>query len=189
MKKLESVNEFFSHGDNVIRTFTGKFVDPFNMTTDDVDLEDIAHGLSNICRFGGQTKKPIPVLAHILIGYNWLYSGNATYHQPTDEQILHWLLHDATEAYIGDIPSPIKKRLYGYQTLEDNLRTVIFEKFGILFGEQHFVQSLDGEMLNIEVLQIVNDEFVKYNRKRLKKWFIKTVNKHYTNIINTQQQK
>lgn len=188
MTKLRSVQEFFSEGNNVIRTFTGKFVDPFNMTISDVDLEDIAHGLSNICRFGGQTTEPIPVLSHIYYGYQCICTEDVL-PLPSDEEILHWLLHDATEAYIGDIPSPIKNRLYCFQTLEESLKKMILKHFGVKSEEPYLVKLIDEKMLRTEVFSIVSGKFPRLgksqtsNRKKLKKWYIETVEKHYSNMI------
>ena len=181
MKKLSSVQEFFSNGNDVIRTFTGRFVDPFNMSTDDVDLEDIAHGLANIRRFGGQTRKPISVLSHIYFGYQYLlWEGDAP---RTDEEMLHWLLHDAAEAYIGDIPSPIKNRLYDFQSLESGLKSVIYQKFEVKSGVPYFVSVVDEFMLKQEVTYMVIDRFPKLKKSELRRWFMETVLKHYYSMV------
>lgn len=176
------MQEFFSNGNDVIRTFTGRFVDPFNMSTNDVDLEDIAHGLSNIRRFAGQTRKPISVLSHIYFGYQYLLSEDVSVPR-TDEEMLHWLLHDAAEAYIGDMPSPIKNRLYGFQSLESSLKSVIYQKFQVESAVPYFVSDVDRIMLRQEVSYMVSDRFPKFKKGELKKWYMETVERHFSNMI------
>jgi len=110
-------------GTTWMQTFTGKRVDPLNMRPEDIDILDIAQALGNICRFGGHTRRFYSVAEHSLEVAN-LVSNKAK---------LPALLHDAQEAYIGDIIRPIKgslsiPKLAGYHTdisiheIEDHIR-------------------------------------------------------------------
>lgn len=104
-----------------IQTFTGKKFDFINPCTEDVCIEDIAHALSLICRFGGHTKRHYSVAQHSVCISYYVSSENA----------LEGLLHDAAEAYIGDVCKPLKKMLPDYQKIEMRISAIIFAKFGI----------------------------------------------------------
>lgn len=102
-----------------IRTFTGKYIDPLNPDTDLIDIIDIAHSLSMQVRFGGHLPVPFTVAQH---------SIEVSYRVPNMFRLTA-LLHDASEAYLLDIPSPVKKHITGYKEYEDNLSRMIAEKF------------------------------------------------------------
>ena len=94
------------------------YVDPH---PDQFTIEDIAHALSNICRFAGHTNKFYSVAQHCVI---------MSYHV-TPMYALHALLHDAAEAFLGDIPTPLKQMLPEYKVIESRVEKVILNKFGI----------------------------------------------------------
>src|SRR6478752_7418281 len=104
----------------VIRTFTGKWMDVFSPTPEMICIEDIAHALSLMCRFGGHTPTLYSVGQHSIHVSKLV--GN--------KHKLAALLHDASEAYFMDIPRPIKKKVLEYGPIEDKLMKVIAEKFG-----------------------------------------------------------
>lgn len=84
-------------------TYTGKFVDPMNMRPEDICLPDIAHALAMKCRFGGHCREFYSIAQHCCLA--------ATHIQPIcqhDRALA--LLHDASEAYLFDIPTPLKER-------------------------------------------------------------------------------
>lgn len=102
-----------------IRTYTGLFVDPFDMNEEDIDIEDIAHALSHIPRFAGHTKKFYSVAQHCV----WVAE-----HCP-QPYMLGGLLHDAAEAYLMDIPTPVKERIPGYKEAEHRILVKVAIKF------------------------------------------------------------
>jgi uncharacterized protein len=122
-----------------IRTYTGKYVDVFNPTPDMICIEDIAHALSNTPRFGGHLKHFYSVAQHSLSCAKCM-----------DDYKLEALLHDASEAYLTDMPSPIKKKMPQYQEIEDNLMKVIAEKFGFQYPLPDEVHRIDKQMLDSE---------------------------------------
>lgn len=101
-------------------TFTGKIIDLYNLKTDDIDILDISYGLSNIPRFAGQV--PFYSVA--------LHSIEVSRLVP-EELKLSALLHDATEAYIGDLVSPIKHKIVDYIEIENYIMSVIINKWQI----------------------------------------------------------
>lgn len=130
-----------------IRTHSGIYVNVFEPTVDMICIEDIAHGLAHTCRFAGHTSKFYSVAQHSVRVYE------TTYVETTDKVRtlgLKALLHDATEAYLCDIPSPIKKKLPDYIELERNLLRVIFEKFGLDEGIPEEVKEADMTQLQFE---------------------------------------
>lgn len=87
-----------------ILTATGRRLDLTGSTPDDIDLLDLARGLSRSCRFAGQTTEYYSVAQHSVL---------ASYHVPP-EDALHALLNDAAEAYLGDLTGPLKRLLVSY---------------------------------------------------------------------------
>lgn len=126
---------------NCIRTSTGRYLDVFNPDPEMIHIEDIANGLSQMPRFAGQLPVFYSVAQHSIRCC-----------QKSKDPILRksLLLHDASEAYLCDIPKPIKNRLPDYQKLEENLMKVIAEKFGIGFPLSPSVKDIDRLMLEEE---------------------------------------
>ena len=109
-----------------IQTHSGKAFYPFAPRPDDIDIEDIAHALAHQCRFGGHVSKFYSVAQHCVLIARVLHA------QGFDKRtILAGLLHDATEAYLVDLPSPVKNMLPGYRDAENRLAAVIAEKFDL----------------------------------------------------------
>jgi 5'-deoxynucleotidase YfbR-like HD superfamily hydrolase len=89
-----------------IKTFNGHVFDVFDPQTWVFDLDDIAHATAHTCRFGGHTHF-YSVAEHSMRVADQLKSEGCS---PRMQMI--GLLHDAIEAYIGDIPRPIKQSFY-----------------------------------------------------------------------------
>jgi len=123
-----------------IRTYTGKYVNPFDMNIEDIDIKDIAHALSMMCRFSGHCQQFFSVAHHSLLVSNAL----------PDDFKLEGLLHDASEAYLVDIPSPIKQKMPQYLEVENNLMTVISKKFGFTWPSSPEVKKQDKNALEYE---------------------------------------
>jgi len=107
-----------------IRTWSGQYVDVTCPTDDAIRIDDIAHALSLICRYTGHTDELYSVGDHSLVVYQRLAAVKA----PPIVQLLG-LLHDAEEAYMCDLASPIKKRYPDYCMDAHNLRGFIFDKY------------------------------------------------------------
>ncbi|MGJ7252885.1 HD family hydrolase [Morganella morganii] len=123
-----------------IATSTGKHIDFVNITPDQICIEDIARGLSNECRFAGQLESFYSVAQHSV------YVSQIV----PPEYALEALLHDAAEAYIKDIPSPLKAMLPDFKAVEKRIEAVIREKFGLTHTISSVVHYADLVMLATE---------------------------------------
>src|SRR4051812_9411412 len=107
-----------------MQTFTGKRYYPLDPRPEDIDPVDIAHALSQLCRYGGHVDRFYSVAEHcLLLSYT-----------VDPENALHALLHDATEAYVVDVPRPVKQYLSNYKDLEGAVWEAIATRFGIKGG-------------------------------------------------------
>ena len=104
-----------------IETISGALVNVFAPDPATICIEDIAHGLAMQCRFGGHVMDFYSVAQHSVIMSRMVPKPHA----------LAGLLHDAAEAYLVDLPTPIKKRMPEFEMVEKRLLKVIFERFGV----------------------------------------------------------
>lgn len=120
---------------SAIQTFTGVFVDVFNPNPDEIHIEDIAHALANQCRFSGHTNPRWSVASHSLL----VCALVAEPHK------LASLIHDSSEAYLVDLPRPIKRhpRMDVYRELEDAMEFTIASKFGAEYPWNEAVHYAD----------------------------------------------
>ena len=127
---------------NWIGTLSGKKIDLMNPDPDQITIEDIGNALSRINRFNGHTRIPWTVLQHSV----------ATARLVAESYKLQALLHDATEAYICDIPTPLKLLLGdSYREVERRIAHAIGVKFGVILTELPYpVKQADLIMLMSE---------------------------------------
>lgn len=116
-----------------VSTFSGNRFYPLEPRIDHIAIEDIAHGLAYQCRFNGQTHEFYSVAQHSLI-----VSSLA----PTDLRLAA-LLHDAAEAYLGDMVKPLKVLLPEFAAIEDQVSAMIATAFGIDFSDYGPIKRAD----------------------------------------------
>ncbi len=128
-----------------VETFTGKHVDILDPDPDEICIEDLAHALANTNRFGGHTSEPYSVAEHCVRMSEICPHGLA----------LECLMHDAAEAYIGDMPSPFKQVMPDFQVFEARLERAIRIRFN-LPGDHHpeAVRHYDQVMLLTEAREL-----------------------------------
>jgi uncharacterized protein len=144
-----------------IVTYTGKKFYPLEPNPNDVDIRDIAHALSNMCRWGGHVMRFYSVAQHSVILADYaLNQGNNT--TMVASAALLMLLHDASEAYFADICRPVKELLPGIKEIEHNLDKCIASVFGLQWPWPDFVKELDTQILEDERSQLTNCGFIKY---------------------------
>ena len=117
---METIAEI-SGQEGWILTRSGRHVTLMNPDPEEIDIADIARGLSLECRFSGQCLDFYSVAQHSVLVSRIV----------TKEYALEALLHDASEAFIKDMPSPLKKLLPEYRRIERTLERVIRRKFGL----------------------------------------------------------
>lgn len=128
-----------------MQTATGGMFWPLEPHPDDVHIEDIAHALSNMCRFNGHCTSFYSVAQHSVL----------VSQACPEEYRLAGLLHDAAEAYIGDIIRPIKPHLAGYRELETRIDQAIARRFEMPQPMPAIVKEIDERILADERDQVM----------------------------------
>ena len=138
-----------------IQTYTGVQFWPLNPSAGDVNIEDIAHALSMICRFNGHTKEFYSVAEHSV----WVSK------LVEDDIGLHGLLHDSAEAYISDMGRPIKSSIPGFRDVEIGITSVVSDAFNINYTAKTWrdIKEVDFRMLETERLQLMGKPPVKWS--------------------------
>ena len=114
------------------QTYTGKIFHPFDPDPELVCIEDIAHALSLLCRFNGHTKEFYSVAQHsIYVAQVFSVLVKGTVYENDDSVHMCALLHDATEAYCGDMIRPIKRGMPVYMQMEADIWEAILKKFDL----------------------------------------------------------
>ena len=116
-----------------VSTFSGNRFYPLRPHIDQVAIEDIAHGLAYQCRFNGQTKTFYSIAQHSLIVASLV---------PPPLRLAA-LLHDAAEAYLGDMVKPLKVLLPEFAALEDKVTAIIAATYGIDFSDYAPIKRAD----------------------------------------------
>ncbi len=141
---IETAGLFAAPGDAAaIQTYTGRQFRPLAPVADDIDIRDIAHALSLICRYTGHCRCFYSVAEH---------SVRVARQLPPPLQL--WgLLHDAPEAYLSDLCRPLKHCPgFGekYREAEQRLMTAITYRFGLQMPEPLEVKQMDNRLLFTE---------------------------------------
>jgi uncharacterized protein len=144
---------------NTIRRASGGYFDLANPRPEDVNIEDIATGLSNICRYNGQLPdgKWYSVAEHCVLCYD--YCSSAVQHYSKPWLLKDVLLHDAAEAYCGDVSKPLKNLLLEssdvYERIENSITNAIKLALNLPFpGFKEQVKYCDRVLLFTEKKQI-----------------------------------
>ena len=130
---------------NWMQTFTGRQFWPLDPRPEEIDLEDIATGLSRACRYAGHCERFYSVAEHSVL----------VSHVVPPSLALKGLLHDATEAYLVDIPRPIKPALTGYMAIEQRLWEAVAVRFGLSPEMPDAIKAADNAVLLAESTQIM----------------------------------
>jgi 5'-deoxynucleotidase YfbR-like HD superfamily hydrolase len=116
-----------------VSTYLGNRFYPLEPRIDRVAIEDIAHGLAYQCRFNGQTREFYSVAQHSLVVASLV---------PTDLRLAA-LLHDAAEAYLGDMVKPLKVLLPAFAAIEDQVSAIIARAFQVDFSDYAPIKHAD----------------------------------------------
>lgn len=175
-----------------ITTYSGRQFFLTHATADDIYIEDIAHALSNVCRYVGQCRVFYSVAEHSVRMAELMIS------RYIPELALPTLLHDSPEAYLNDVNTNLKWRLPAYREIEAYLLGVILGKY---MRPQYYtpqsmrmIKALDSMIRTPEVLSLfpahdgwvfddLEYEHVKpWSHKKAEKKFLKMFRKLYEEV-------
>jgi len=125
---------------NYMTTCSGGKFYPQDPRESDIKLDDIAHALSQLCRYGGHLKRFYSVAEHCI------HICRAAPMEFKREA----LMHDASEAYLVDMPRPIKAMMPQYTVLEKGIERVIANKFRLRYPWPPEIKALDNAILLTE---------------------------------------
>lgn len=130
-----------------IRVASGHLFWPLDARETEIHIEDIAHALSHLCRFTGHTRSFYSVAQHSVLVSKLC---------PSDVR-LYGLLHDAAEAYLGDVSRPIKHSgaFEQYRRAERKLQALIYHRFGLADAAPTSVKDADELALHIELRDLI----------------------------------
>ncbi len=139
---------------NRVRVGNGKWIDLENPNPESFDIETIARALSKLCRFNGHTPLFYSVAEH-----SWHCMSLAAADGIRGAGLLAVLLHDAAEAYCGDLTRPLKAMLPEYGRIYERVELAIGQRFEIDFAEfADVIKKYDDAMLHNERLQLFPDD-------------------------------
>lgn len=135
-----------------MNVYSGHKVDPLHIKEEDIYLEDIAHALSLISRGNGHIKYFYSVTQHSLNCAKEAQSRGYNKHV-----VLSCLFHDASEAYMSDLITPIKKQMKEYQVIGDKLLETIFQAFHIQLKDEEKIiwKEMDHLLLEAELKEMM----------------------------------
>jgi hypothetical protein len=105
-----------------------------------IPIEDIAHSLGNICRFAGHCRQYFSVAQH---AWNCSYAVEP-------EFAFDALMHDTSEAFTNDLPSPLKRIFPEFKKLETTIETAVAKMHGFTYPLPEAVHKIDRDMLALE---------------------------------------
>lgn len=138
-----------------IQTYSGQALDLLNPQPEQINLEDIAHALARVCRYGGHSRRFYSVAEHSC--YVMRELQNAGCSEPT----VRWgLMHDAAEAYVGDMLAPLKAipGLEFFRFVELRIQNAIARRFDLPPEIPPAVKLMDLRMLATEKAQVFGPE-------------------------------
>src|SRR4051794_3312144 len=130
-----------------LQTVSGRYVNPFEPDPEQIDIGDITRALANVCRFGGHCRSFYSVAQHSVIVSELVEQRGGDV-----EDVFAALMHDASEAYLGDMPHPIKHRSplgAAFKAAEDHLEQVLARRFHIKPGVAE-IKKADRALLATE---------------------------------------
>ena len=137
-----------------IQTVSGRRFNPLAPDPAEIDIEDVARALSNQCRFGGHCRFFYSVAQHSCLVADLVEERGGS-----AGDVLWALLHDASEAYLVDLPHPLKHRSeLGrlYAEAEAGLQQAICERFGLSLEPPPLVKPVDRALLATERREVAS---------------------------------
>ncbi|QZH73954.1 MAG: hypothetical protein JY451_09270 [Erythrobacter sp.] len=123
---------------------SGRRFDLLDPWLSEFGIEDIAQGLANVCRYAGQCRTFYSVAEHSLL-----------VSETVSRYAFEALLHDAAEAFIGDITRPLKRLLPDYREIEARIEDAVIERFGLDRAAKATIKEADLRVLAAEQEQVM----------------------------------
>lgn len=140
---------------NYLKTYMGNRVDPLEVKAEDITLEDIAHALSLMCRGNGQ------VVHFYSVGQHCINCAKEARERGWNARLqLGCLLHDAAEAYMSDLITPIKVHMPKYYEIEDRFLEAVYKKFGLndlSKDEWDMIMEIDRALLTYDLVELLKE--------------------------------
>lgn len=156
-----------------ITTYTGIHFKPTEPEPELIRVEDIAHALSMICRGNGHVHTFWSVAEHCIC-----CAKEAAARGLPDRMVLACLLHDASECYMSDVPTPFKKQLPEYEEREERLLRMIYEKFlgsALTEEEQEQLDEIDHALVLYDLEVLLKEKQQERSRSFALSWIIRCV--------------
>jgi len=135
-----------------IETYTAKRFDFVNLDANEISILDIAHALSNICRFTGHCREFYSVAEHCVI-------MSQMGHWTSNAQRFEALMHDAHEAYIGDMSAPLKHISPEFKAFEKRVEAMVRRRFGLPEQLSPEIKDADLRMLAMEARDVMRGDW------------------------------
>jgi hypothetical protein len=150
-------NSFQGYNDDTnawIPTYTGRRFSPLSPDPAEIDIEDIAHSLSNLCRYGGHSKKFYSVGEHSLL------CEELGENRHLELMELKWLLlFDSSKTYMLDIPGPIINFIPAFKGIEYQLLKCIASRFELSFPVPFIIKEIDRIVTSMEKSALYDSGF------------------------------
>lgn len=139
---------------SLIRTYSGRLVDLRCLTSHDVALEDVAHGLANVCRWSGQCRAFYSIAQHACLAFDLVRALEPQASRVLLRTTLH---HDTPEAYLGDMPTPLKRTPWAapYRALEAQAWAACVARFVLTDPLPSIVKHVDRVLLATEARDLM----------------------------------
>jgi len=145
--------------DYYIMTYTGKKFHIFNPKIEEIDLLDIIHSLSFNCRYNGHSSQFFSIAEHSILVSTMV----------PEKLKIYALLHDSAEAYVTDLPRPLKMALNEYtdnliKNLENNILNLIYKSLDLSTlskEDEHILKLADNTALYIEACHFFDEDKIK----------------------------
>ena len=155
---MPQVLDRFGCLNNTIKVSAGHYVDLANPDPSTIEVKSIAAALSKVCRFGGHCPQFYSVAEHCIHA-----TALACSEGHTGDALIAVFLHDATEAYIGDMVKPLKVTMPQYGEAEQRIEAAIQAAFGVDFSKwMDVIKRFDRAMLKAEKVTMWPEDTEKW---------------------------